>query len=192
MSRDSPEGLWAFSLDVYGRESVGRACLELQERHGVDVNWLLYCCWLGASGRGELEEADASRLLDLTGRWQSEVVEPLRHVRRGLKAWSGSPDVSPEAREAYRKRILDLEIEGERIEQKLLEDASPPVKREDQATAERARLAAANLVRYFSLAGVTITPADLEAVAYLLAAAFPALRPNAVEALTELIGPAGA
>ena len=29
-------------------------CLDLQERRGCDVNILLFCCWLGASGRPTL------------------------------------------------------------------------------------------------------------------------------------------
>ena len=49
---------WDFSLRVYGSEGVPEACLVLQERHGIDVNVLLYCFWLGASGRGTLDDGE--------------------------------------------------------------------------------------------------------------------------------------
>ena len=41
---------WAFSLDVYGRPGVAPACLALQDRHGLDVNLLLFCCWAASQG----------------------------------------------------------------------------------------------------------------------------------------------
>ncbi len=42
---------WDFSLAVWGREAVEPACLALQERHGIDVNVLLFCGWAGRRGR---------------------------------------------------------------------------------------------------------------------------------------------
>ncbi|MFB3151067.1 MAG: TIGR02444 family protein, partial [Alphaproteobacteria bacterium] len=45
---------WDFALVVYRRDGVAEACLALQESQGVDVNVLLFCCWLGESGRGGL------------------------------------------------------------------------------------------------------------------------------------------
>ena len=41
---------WAFSLEVYGRPGVAPACLALQDRHGLDVNLLLFCCWAASQG----------------------------------------------------------------------------------------------------------------------------------------------
>ena len=93
-----PSAFWDFSLAVYPREGVESACLELQERHGLDVNLVLFCCWVGASGRGVIEEDDLDRLLAATEPWQKEVVWPIRGVRRRLKqgAGGGSGGGSPE------------------------------------------------------------------------------------------------
>ena len=53
MSVSFPEHpFWDFSLSVYSTEGVPAACLVLQDHHQVDVNVILFCCWLGASGRG--------------------------------------------------------------------------------------------------------------------------------------------
>ena len=73
-----PSAFWDFSLAVYPREGVESACLELQERHRLDVNLVLFCCWVGASGRGVLEDDDLDRLLAATEPWQKEVVWPIR------------------------------------------------------------------------------------------------------------------
>ena len=54
MSDFLPHPFWNFSLEIYAAEGVSEACLDLQERRGCDVNILLFCCWLGASGRPTL------------------------------------------------------------------------------------------------------------------------------------------
>ena len=54
MSDFLPHPFWNFSLELYAGEGVAEACLDLQERRGCDVNILLFCCWLGASGRPTL------------------------------------------------------------------------------------------------------------------------------------------
>ena len=51
MSDFLPHPFWNFSLELYAGDGVAEACLDLQERRGCDVNILLFCCWLGASGR---------------------------------------------------------------------------------------------------------------------------------------------
>ena len=45
MIPDSP--FWNFSLRLYARAGVPDACLALQARHGIDVNLLFCCLWLG-------------------------------------------------------------------------------------------------------------------------------------------------
>ena len=55
---EAAASFWAFSLEFYARPGVAEACLALQDRHGLDVNILLLCCWLGWSGRGRLSPAD--------------------------------------------------------------------------------------------------------------------------------------
>ena len=104
---------WRFSLKVYGQNGVADECLALQESHGVDVNLLLFCAWIGTRAivlnRGETEEA--SRLV---AEWNHLIVRPLRSVRRNLKA-SHAADIS-----SFRERVKAMEIEAEQIEQAIL------------------------------------------------------------------------
>jgi uncharacterized protein (TIGR02444 family) len=105
------EPLWEFSLALYARPGVPEACLALQDRHGLDVNLVLACLWAAASGRGRLDGARIAALRDASQAWQETVVAPLRGIRRRLKGW-------PES--AFREQVKALELEAERIEQRLL------------------------------------------------------------------------
>ena len=76
---------WDFSLQVYGRDGVGAACIHLQEHHGIDVNVMLFCLWFGETGRGVLDADELASMKAATDRWHQEVVMGLRGVRRILK-----------------------------------------------------------------------------------------------------------
>ena len=43
---------WDYSLRTYACEGVAAACLAFQDRFRIDVNILLFCSWIGHSGRG--------------------------------------------------------------------------------------------------------------------------------------------
>lgn len=134
---------WNFSLQIYGKPGVAPACIALQDGLGLDVNLLLYCCWHGRAHRA-LMEADIRRAIDTVTGWQREVVQPLRAVRRRLKA--GVPPIPAAESEALRRKINDLELEGERIAQSALE--AQPAPRVGRRTAT-----AANLALYLKVMG---------------------------------------
>ncbi|MGQ9365917.1 TIGR02444 family protein [Azospirillum sp. A39] len=101
--------LWAFSLAVYARPGVAAACLDLQDRHGADVNLVLFALWAGAECGATVTEAELERLRGVAAPWQAEVVGPLRAVRRRLK---GEADAA-----ALREEVKALELAAERVEQ---------------------------------------------------------------------------
>ncbi|MDE2229476.1 MAG: TIGR02444 family protein [Alphaproteobacteria bacterium] len=113
---------WQFSLAFYAQSGVAPACLALQDRHGLDVNLALYCCWLGLSGRGRI---DASRLIaadTAIASWRREIIEPLRAVHRGLRQ---AAEVDPDSK-ALHERVKALELEAECICQTRLAALAPP------------------------------------------------------------------
>ena len=61
--RFEDHSFWDFSLRVYGSDGVSAACIALQERHGIDVNLLLFSAWVGESGRGVLAQSELGRAL---------------------------------------------------------------------------------------------------------------------------------
>ena len=112
MSDFLPHPFWNFSLEIYSSEGVAEACLDLQERRGCDVNILLFCCWLGASGRPTLTADRLRSILKASDVWQAEIVKPLRRVRRLLKdrPW---PEALPETVDAVRRRVADADLAAE-------------------------------------------------------------------------------
>ena len=174
MSDFLPHPFWNFSLEIYAGEGVATACLDLQDRRGCDVNILLFCCWLGASGRPTLTAERLRAILKVSDAWQSEIVRPLRNVRRLLKdkPWA---EALPETVEAARRRVADAELAAEHAEQlKLVSLYSPPADR-DRPLEKRLRAAIGNLGVYAVCLGVTPDAADRAAVATLAAGAFPGL-----------------
>lgn len=133
-------GFWSFSLDFYSRPGIAETCLDLQDRHGLDVNLALYCCWRG----DVLSEAQLQAAIDLTTPWRAEIVQPLRALRRRLKP--GFPPFPEAGTQGLRKRIADAELEAERLQQQALDalasDDGPVLPPSRQAAAANLRLLA--------------------------------------------------
>ncbi len=180
---------WDYAIEVYRRDGVGEACLALQARHGVDVNVLLFCCWLGASGRGALDDGRMARLVKTVEPWHDDVVRGLRAVRAALK---GGLDTAPgDLSDALRARIAVTEIDSEHIEHfMLVADTADLVPGEAIAMEQRLSDAVANAGRYFACRGIKATAADMAPLTIVFAAAFPELGRGVVAGLTESLGSA--
>jgi len=155
----SDEALWPFALEIYARPGVEAALLELQDRHGQCVPYLLWALWLGAQGR----EADTGRLragAALARSWQDVAVAPLRGVRRRLK--SPVAAVAAAAQRRLLGRVQSLELDAERMLLRMLEDASPA-----QGSAPRG--AAASLAAAIEVWGAPAPPALVAELARLAA-----------------------
>ena len=177
---------WDFSIEVYRKEGVAPACLALQERHEIDVNFLLFCCWLGRAGYGAQGDGRVARMHDSAAPWHQDVVRGLRTVRKRLKqGFAGTPD---DLRLALRKSLAALEIEAEHVEQlslaATLADLAPGEAKPDEGAAD----ASANLAAYFAVRGITPGEDDRNALAIVLAAAFPDVEPARIGALCRSLG----
>ncbi len=139
-SRDS--AFWRFSLRFYALPGVAPACLALQDEAQVDVNLLLFLLFLADGGRAVTRE-DVARLDAGIAPWRTEVVEPLRALRRRLK--TGIGDVPPAQSEGLRTMVKKVELEAERLEQGRLENHAlslgKPASREAAARANVAAYA---------------------------------------------------
>ena len=108
------DALWHFSLAFYAVPGIARALITLQDRDGLDVNLILFALWLGLSGYGLLD-SDALAAADrAVCAIRTEVVEPLRTLRRRLK---GNPDRSVQN---LREGVKELELAAERVVQSRL------------------------------------------------------------------------
>jgi uncharacterized protein (TIGR02444 family) len=170
-------GLWDFSLAVYDRPGVAAACLALQDRHGLDVNLLLFCCWASSMERA-LDPATLAAAEAAVSTWRNQVVRPMRALRRRLKREvEGFPAGEVEA---LRGRLLEAELEAERLEQGRIEGFLPA----PAATAETGPALALRALRlYFRLQGVDPDDVDDRDCLALLTGTFPEASPQSLSAV---------
>lgn len=178
---------WDFALKVYRSPGVSEACLEVQERLGVDVNVLLFCCWVGESGRGNLTPEALARACEAVALWHETVVQNLRAVRRGLKEMDSAPK---DLADGLRREIQAREIDAEHIEQLMLAASVADASVADgRPAAARAEDAAETVARYVARLDRSPTGQDAMALAVILAAAFPSIEAGRLRAtLARRIG----
>tara|TARA_B100000676_G_scaffold89112_1_gene88845 strand:- start:6675 stop:7232 length:558 start_codon:yes stop_codon:yes gene_type:complete len=171
---------WDFSLDVYTSEGVGSACLELQDAHELDVNIILFCFWLGASGRGTLTAERMAKVTGAVAEWHSDVVRALRAVRVGMRGGVGGAPA--DLNESLRQRIQKTEIDCEHTEQLMLARSVDDLDAEnDRAGADRLTDAASNVSLYLEAFG-EVSDSDRKNLGLILKVAFRDLPPDRVEA----------
>ena len=117
-----PQGrFWSFSLATYSKPGVQKECLDLQDEHGIDVNMLLFCAFVGAVRHAVLSEPDVEAVLDVVADWHKNIVTRLRQVRRTLKPFIADQTKLRSHGESLRASVKAAELEAERIEQAMLE-----------------------------------------------------------------------
>lgn len=191
MSAASPSGeagfpesaFWDFSLAVYGRPGVADCCLALQDRHGLDVNLLLYCLWTAASGRGPLDEAAVAAARTAAEAWREQVIVPLRAVRRHLKPAAEGPDAA--IVQPCRESVKAAELAAEHAQQLFLARLAPAPE-----GAGRPDSAAESLRAYLKTESMAMPDRSLWRP--LLAAAFPDAPEAEIEAGLRRLGADGA
>lgn len=154
---------WDFTLSIYSRDGVSPALIALQDRLGLDVNFLLFC--LFAASRGcALDGGDFARLEAAAAPLRENLIHPLRQVRRWLKEQTL---VVKESADTIRRGVLAQEIESEGLQQRAMEARLTLA----EGTADLAA-ASSNLAKYLAWSKVAATPAEVELLATVLARAF--------------------
>ncbi len=156
------QGLWAFSVERYGRPGVAAACLRLQDETGADVNMVLACLWCARRGVAVGRDDMAALRAGAAAGWHGSVVRPLRAARRAMK--QPPPGLSAEPVEALRSLVKSAELEAERQEQLLLEAALAQLPAADPSAAPL-DLALANLSLYFEVSQGDVPPGLLAELA---------------------------
>ena len=152
MPSDNP--FWDFSLTVYRKPGVAEACLRLQDGAGVDVNLLLYACWLATVRDAPLDDAELRAAVAQTDAWRDRVVRPLREVRRWMKGGADGVPAAPV--ESLRTAVKRAELESERLQQDMLFAIAGAVtsRPTDAGTAQRI---ADNIAAYLRITGVALS-----------------------------------
>ena len=171
---------WDFSVKAYRRTGVADACLALQHQHGLDVNLLLYCCWIGVS-RGPLRESDLNAALKFSATWSTNVVAPLREVRSWMKTTGCEVEhLRKTDCMAVRADVKATELAAERIQQSGLESLSEPIAERALSTDEQLAAILFNLTCYLSRVNVDRARISSRDLATVVTAAIPTSRYDAV------------
>jgi uncharacterized protein (TIGR02444 family) len=171
------ERFWDFSLRIYGQPDVVRSCIELQDRHGCDVNLLLFCCW-SALTIGSIPDDVLDEAVSYSQCWRTEVVGPLRGARSWMKAKPWITATGDHA--ALRERIKSVELEAERLQQLTLAYLVQELPSATPDAPNALGTIIVNLERYLQRTGVTADQAVLDNLVVLLRATLPGLDPGAV------------
>lgn len=113
MTEKKAERFWEYALNLYAQDAARDALLRLQDRDEADVPLVLWCLWCGAEGRG-VSVDEMRQAVDFSNIWRRKTVEPLRTLRRGLKA--GISGVDPVLLKAAREKIAMTEQSVERMQ----------------------------------------------------------------------------
>ncbi len=92
---------------LYRRPGAAEALLALQDEAGLDIKLILYALWVGLSGRGALDEHALRAARQAVAEIDSEVIEPLRALRRRIRT-SSDPDIL-----RLRDRVKRIELDAE-------------------------------------------------------------------------------
>jgi uncharacterized protein (TIGR02444 family) len=114
---------WDFSLRIYALPGIQDECLQLQERHGTNVNLLLFCAFCGARFGAKLSAEDVAEASSRVDAWHAEVTKSLRMARTSAKRFKPD-DSSPVSSQIGRLRqaVKRLELAAEQIEHAILEE----------------------------------------------------------------------
>ena len=167
-------GFWDFSVRVYGQPGVADACLALQNQHGLDVNLLLYCCWIGGS-RGAIRDSDLKSAFEFSATWSANVVRPLREVRSWMKTAGHPSDCIPRADSMeVRADVKATELAAERLQQIGLESLSEPAPEQPLPADQQLEATVSNLTGYLALMNLDRGQASSDDLATVVTAAIPA------------------
>ncbi|HVZ44104.1 MAG TPA: TIGR02444 family protein [Ramlibacter sp.] len=128
MSQGPRTSLWDFAVWLYSQPGVAATSLDLQERHRVDVNLLMFAAWVGGALGARLTAADVVRAQEVSAIWQQQWVVPIRALRRQLKA---APTKSADPGFAdILESMKALELQAERLEIEQLQSVAAQIMRQ--------------------------------------------------------------
>ena len=109
------ETAWNDIVAMYADPALARELLRRQDEEGLDVVLHLFALWAERQGRPLAGEALAEATAAVAG-WRAQVIEPLRRLRRAMKAM----DADPALRDAVRRQVQDAELAAERAQVAML------------------------------------------------------------------------
>jgi uncharacterized protein (TIGR02444 family) len=112
MNEPAENQCWEFVVELYAKPGISQACLELQDRLGVDVSFLLTLLFYAKHHNIDLSVEEIASLDRSISAWRDEIITPLRRLRRHVKA----SNLLNSSTEEFYRRIKADELLAEQIE----------------------------------------------------------------------------
>lgn len=136
--------LLRFVAELYQQPGIETQCLAWQDRHGADVPLLLFICWYSVS-HGRLPRTVLHKLMQESRVLSSEVVEPLRRIRRQMKH-QRVPASRNEVWQRLREQVKQTELTAEfEVLEHLRNTVAPGAEQPPPASSEAQQLLELNL-----------------------------------------------
>jgi uncharacterized protein (TIGR02444 family) len=111
------QSCWNFVVEFYAKPGVAQSCLELQDRLGVDVSFLLTVLFYARHRGIDFSMEEIASLDRGISAWRDQVLIPLRRLRRSVK----TSDLLNSPTEEFYRRIKADELLAEQLEVSALE-----------------------------------------------------------------------
>lgn len=146
----------------------------------MNVNVILFICWLANTGRGRLQKDDFIKIARLLNRWHLSITQCLRQMRRLVaKAFI------PATIQACKQAIFTNELAAEQIEQLMLANCFTQLIANPRTTLQKATDAVVSITSYAKSLGLTYTKQDLEAIQQILMHIFPRISAGDLKQICE-------
>lgn len=174
---------WHFSLQIYEQDLARQTLLNLQNKHGLNINLILFSCWHAATNQGQINKQEVKHLLATIHHWHERIIVQLRGIRDRLKHASAH-----EWSHTVRQEVLATELAAEHVEQLLLTDAYfKKPQRNRRSVQQKATNACQNILSYSSILFVNFDVEDCNLIAQLLKVVFNELNPIEANNLCKAI-----
>ncbi|MEM6414732.1 MAG: TIGR02444 family protein [Pseudomonadota bacterium] len=165
------EEFWNWSVTYYSRAGISDALLTLQNNYSANINLVLWCLWQSEHLLSLQEISDAASSIQP---FNQSVTQKLREARVHLKSLRGpsetkhSSDLTgcadDDVADSLRKQILSVELEAERLEQKIIVSSQTHLPLSDGKQAPNKAIAQANLKTYLTFISVKAIDKKLETI----------------------------
>jgi len=156
-----------FIEQIQAQPLVNNALLSLQQRLQLNINVLLFCCWVAERGLKPLNKTELRDILLIISPWHNQIVLALKKLRKHL-----SQQVSKPTLYKISKLIMAKENAANQIEQMILSDImlKPGANRTPE---QRFADACKNITVYCKELPNGMDQQDTEAIKQLLTTIFP-------------------
>jgi hypothetical protein len=170
---NSPFALFATNLQ--SQSHTAPILKNLKQRHGININLLLFTLWFAMIQCGRLSKKEITQLAAATQHWHERILLPLQRFEAKLPAQANT------GLNAFIKQWLQTEIAiADQIEQRLLAETLDNIKPGTRSLQQQLTDACQNLAIYCKSMQIQLDVNNQEQIVNLLKSIFPAHSTTAV------------